>query len=49
VKADAGIGTIPDGRIGVINGNEFTPLNMPPVSGVVMDLVLVLGAGPGAW
>jgi len=41
------IGTIPDGRMGVINGNEFTPLNMPPVSGVVMDLAL--GAQAGAW
>ena len=41
------IGVIPDGRIGVINGNEFTPLNMPPVSGTVMELSL--GAGAGAW
>ncbi len=41
------IGIIPDGRIGVINGNEFTPLNMPPVSGIVMDISL--GAGAGAW
>ena len=23
-------GPLPDGRVGVINGNEFTPLNMPP-------------------
>jgi len=38
---------IPDGRIGVINGNEFTPLNMPPVSGTVM--YLALGAQAGAW
>jgi len=41
------IGVIPDGRIGVINGNEFTPLNMPPVPSVVMDLAL--GAQAGAW
>jgi hypothetical protein len=41
------IAAIPDGRIGVINGNEFTPLNMPPVSGTVLDLSL--GAGAGAW
>jgi hypothetical protein len=41
------IGTIPDGRIGVINGNEFTPLNMPPVPGVVMDVSF--GAEAGAW
>jgi hypothetical protein len=41
------IGVIPDGRIGVINGNEFTPLNMPPVPSVVMDIGL--GAGAGAW
>jgi hypothetical protein len=41
------IGTIPDGRIGVINGNEFTPLNVPPVPDVVRDLAL--GAGAGAW
>jgi len=38
---------IPDGRIGVVNGNEFTPLNLPPVPGVVMDAGL--GAGAGAW
>ena len=41
------IGIIPDGRMGVINGNEFTPLNMPPVPSVVMDVVR--GAGAGAW
>jgi hypothetical protein len=41
------IAAIPDGRMGVINGNEFTPLNMPPVSGTVLDLSL--GAGAGAW
>jgi hypothetical protein len=41
------IAAIPDGRMGVINGNEFTPLNMPPVSGTVMELSL--GAGAGAW
>ena len=41
------IGIIPDGRMGVINGNEFTPLNMPPVPGVIMDIGL--GAGAGAW
>jgi len=41
------IAIIPDGRIGVINRNEFTPLNMPPVSEVVMDLAL--GAQAGAW
>jgi hypothetical protein len=41
------IGVIPDGRIGVINGNEFTPLNMPPVPSVVMDIGL--GAQAGAW
>jgi len=41
------IGVIPDGRIGVINGNEFTPLNMPPVPSVIMDIGL--GAGAGAW
>jgi hypothetical protein len=41
------IAAIPDGRIGVINGNEFTPLNMPPVSGTVLSLSL--GAGAGAW
>jgi hypothetical protein len=41
------IGFIPDGRIGVINGNEFTPLNMPPVPSVVIDVGL--GAGAGAW
>jgi len=41
------IAVIPDGRIGVINGNEFTPLNMPPVSGTVM--YLALGAQAGAW
>ena len=37
----------PDGRIGVIKGSEFTPLNMPPVSGVIMDIGL--GAQVGAW
>jgi hypothetical protein len=41
------IAIIPDGRMGVINGNEFTPLNMPPVPGVIMDIGL--GAGAGAW
>jgi RNA polymerase sigma factor (sigma-70 family) len=41
------IAVIPDGRIGVINGNEFTPLNMPPVSGTIMELAL--GAQAGAW
>ena len=41
------IAVIPDGRIGVIKGNEFTPLNMPPVSGVIMDIGL--GAQVGAW
>jgi hypothetical protein len=41
------IGIIPDGRIGVINGSEFTPLHMPPVPSVVMDVAL--GAGAGAW
>ena len=41
------IAVIPDGRIGVINGNEFTPLNMPPVSSVIMDIGL--GAQAGAW
>jgi hypothetical protein len=41
------IAAIPDGRIGVINGNEFTPLNIPPVSDVVMGIAL--GAGAGAW
>ena len=41
------IAVIPDGRIGVIQGNEFTPLNMPPVSEGVMDLAL--GAQAGAW
>jgi hypothetical protein len=41
------IAAIPDGRMGVINGNEFTPLNMPPVSGTVLDLSL--GAGAGSW
>lgn len=41
------IGIIPGGRVGVINGNEFTPLNMPPVSGVVT--ALAVGAGAGAW
>ena len=41
------IAVIPDGRIGVIKGNEFTPLNMPPVSGVIMDIGL--GAQAGAW
>ena len=41
------IAVIPDGRIGVINGNEFTPLNMPPVSDTVMELAL--GAQAGAW
>jgi hypothetical protein len=41
------IGTIPGGRIGIINGNEFTPLNMPPVPEVVMDISL--GAQAGAW
>ena len=41
------IGTIPDGRMGVINGNEFTPLNMPSVPVVIMDVGL--GAGAGAW
>jgi len=41
------IGIIPDGRMGVINGNEFTPLNVPPVPGIIMDIGL--GAGAGAW
>lgn len=41
------IGIIPDGRMGVINGNEFTPLNMPPVPSVIMDIDL--GAQAGAW
>jgi hypothetical protein len=41
------IAVIPDGRMGVINGNEFTPLNMPPVPSVIMDIGL--GAGAGAW
>jgi hypothetical protein len=41
------IGIIPDGRMGVINGNEFTPLNMPPVPSVIMDIGL--GAQAGAW
>ena len=35
------------GRIGVINGNEFTPLNMPPVSGAIMEIAL--GAQAGTW
>jgi hypothetical protein len=41
------IGVIPDGRMGVINGNEFTPLNMPPVPSVIIDIGL--GAQAGAW
>ena len=41
------IGIIPDGRMGVINGNEFTPLNMPPVPAIIIDIGL--GAGAGAW
>jgi len=41
------IGIIPDGRMGVINGNEFTPLNMPPVPSVIMEIGL--GAQAGAW
>jgi hypothetical protein len=41
------IAIIPDGRIGVIKGNEFTALNMPPVSEGVMDLAL--GAQAGVW
>lgn len=41
------IGIIPDGRIGVINGNEFTPLNMPPVPRILLDVTL--SAGAGAW
>jgi hypothetical protein len=41
------IAVIPDGRIGVIKGSEFTPLNMPLVSGVIMDIGL--GAQVGAW
>jgi hypothetical protein len=41
------IGAIPDGRVGVINGNEFTPLNMPPVPRIVLDISL--GAQAGAW
>jgi hypothetical protein len=41
------IAVIPDGRIGVIKGSEFTPLNMPLVPGVTMDIGL--GAGAGAW
>jgi hypothetical protein len=41
------IAVIPDGRMGVINGNEFTPLNMPSVPVVIMDVGL--GAGAGAW
>jgi hypothetical protein len=41
------IAVIPNGRMGVINGNEFTPLNMPPVSSTVMNVWL--GAGAGAW
>jgi hypothetical protein len=41
------IAVIPDGRIGVIKGSEFTPLNMPPVSDVVLDLSL--SAQAGAW
>jgi hypothetical protein len=40
------IAIIPDGRIGVIKGSEFTPLNMPPAS-IIMDLGL--GAQAGAW
>ena len=34
-------------RSSVINGNEFTPLNMPPVPGVIMDIGR--GARAGAW
>jgi hypothetical protein len=41
------IAVIPDGRIGVIKGSEFTPLNMPPVPEVIMDIGL--GAQAGAW
>jgi hypothetical protein len=41
------IGIVPDGRIGVINGNEFTPLNMPPVPSFLM--AASLGAQAGAW
>ena len=41
------IAVIPDGRIGVIKGSEFTPLNMPPVPGVIMEIGL--GAQAGAW
>jgi len=38
---------IPDGRIGVVNGNEFTPLNVPPVDRFLMNDGL--GSGAGAW
>jgi hypothetical protein len=38
------IGIVAGNRIGVINGNEFTPLNMPPVP----PSVIGAGAGPGA-
>jgi hypothetical protein len=41
------IAVIPDGRIGVIKGNEFTPLHMPPVSATMLDVWL--GAQAGAW
>ena len=41
------IAVIPDGRMGVINGNEFTPLNMPPVPSFLM--AASLGAQAGAW
>jgi hypothetical protein len=41
------IAVIPDGRIGVIKGNEFTPLHMPPVSATALDVWL--GAQAGAW
>jgi hypothetical protein len=41
------IAVIPDGRIGVIKGDEFTPLNMPPVPSVIM--YIGLGAQAGAW
>lgn len=41
------IAAIPDGRIGVIKGNQFTPLHMPPVSATVLEISL--GAQAGAW
>jgi hypothetical protein len=41
------IGIAAGNRIGVINGNEFTPLNMPPVQPSVIGAGAGLGAG--AW